>query len=87
MTDTPITDAKSAQGSEWMFYQELVHASFARELERENAKLRAKLEWLYGRFAHCKWADCGPLWNFRPENEKYITRDSWEMMLENKGHD
>ncbi len=58
MSDTPRTDAKA------QFFgfnpdegEEFVHVDFARELERENATLRADKERL-------DWLDAGSYWPF-----------------------
>jgi predicted secreted Zn-dependent protease len=44
MSDTPRTDAKSF-GSQVMAH-EMVHADFARELERELQKDKERLDWI-----------------------------------------
>lgn len=35
-----------------------------------------RLEQLIKMFLGCKWSDCGPLVQFKPEYEKYITAES-----------
>lgn len=54
-TDTPKTDAatlnKTAMSGYAYSYEHLVFADFARELERENARLREALELIYGKDA------------------------------------
>lgn len=44
--------------------------------ERTHPSDTERLEILVGKFVHCKWRDITPLEGWKPEDEKYITRES-----------
>ncbi len=46
------------------------------ELHDDNDLLRKRLDTLLAAFVGCKWADAGPLAWWKPEDEKYVTRES-----------
>lgn len=57
------------------------------ELHEENESLRRRLDVMLGVFVGQKWRDCGLPEEWKPDYEKYVTRDSllqaidWELRL------
>lgn len=54
-----------------------------KELHEENDRLRARLDTIVSAFIGCKWYDTGPLSWWKPEGEKYVTREALMAAIDN----